>query len=101
MRKSSAYLLLVILVVLAAVFVARQRTLNHLRADNASLRKRVELKESAHALAVRGTQTSPLAGLSEAERAELLRLRGSIAPLLQQLRDSSNRVAVLKRFASR
>jgi hypothetical protein len=100
MRKSRAYLVLLIVAALAGVVVARQRTLNHLRAENALLRKRVELKESARRLAVRGTQSSPLAGLSQAQKAELLRLRGSIAPLLQQLRDSSNRVVVLKRFAS-
>jgi hypothetical protein len=89
MRKKSAYFVLTVIVALAALFVTRQRALNTLRADNDSLRKQVDLENSARAAAVPDPPTNSVA--------RLLQLRSKILPLREQLRDASNRVAVLQR----
>lgn len=82
---------------LAALFVARQRTLNALRAGNDSLRRQAELEQSAFVAAVRESPANSVAGLSKADEKELLRLRSKIVPLREQLRDASNRVVLLQR----
>jgi hypothetical protein len=97
MRKKSAYFVLTAIVALAALFVTRQRALNTLRADNDSLRKQVDLENSARAAAVPDPPTNSVARLNDADEKELLQLRSKILPLREQLRDASNRVAVLQR----
>ena len=97
MRKKSAYFILTIIVLLTALFVARQRTLNALRADNDSLRMQVESAKSAREAAVREPPVEPVARLNDADEKELLQLRSRIVPLREQLRDTSNRVVVLQR----
>ena len=97
MRKKSAYFVLTVIVALAALFVTRQRALNTLRADNDSLRKQVDLENSARAAAVPDPPTNSVARLNDADEKELLQLRSKILPLREQLRDASNRVAVLQR----
>ena len=52
---------------LAALFVARQRTLNALRAGNDSLRRQAELEQSAFVAAVRESPANSVAGLSKAD----------------------------------
>jgi hypothetical protein len=88
---------LTVIVALAALFVTRQRALNTLRADNDSLRKQVDLENSARAAAVPDPPTNSVARLNDADEKELLQLRSKILPLREQLRDASNRVAVLQR----
>ena len=97
MRKKSAYFVLTVIVALAALFVTRQRALNTLRADNDSLRKQVDLENSTRAAAVPDPPTNSVARLNDADEKELLQLRSKILPLREQLRDASNRVAVLQR----
>jgi hypothetical protein len=97
MKKKSAYFILTVFVALAALFVARQRTLNALCADNDSLRKQVELEKSAREAAVREPSAEPAAKLNDADEKELLQLRAKIVPLRQQLRDTSSRVVILQR----
>jgi hypothetical protein len=97
MRKKSAYFVLTVIVALAALFVARQRTLNALRAGNDSLRTHVELEQSARGAAVREPAADSAAGLCEADEKELLQLRSRIVPLREQLREASNRVVLLQR----
>ncbi|MGD0412739.1 MAG: hypothetical protein ABSC18_13680 [Verrucomicrobiota bacterium] len=84
------------IVALAALFVARQQTLNALRAENDSLRKQVELENSAREAAVPAPPAEPVAGLNDADERELLQLRSQIVPLREQLRDASNRVVILQ-----
>jgi hypothetical protein len=97
MSKKSAYFVLTVIVALTALFLARQRTLNILRADNGSLRKQVGLPTSARMSAVPEPPANPAPGLSGADEKELLQLRSKILPLREQLRDASNRVVVLTR----
>ncbi len=97
MRKKSTYFVLTVIVALAALFVTRQRALNTLRADNDSLRKRVDLEKSARAAAIPDPPTNSVARLNDADERELLQLRSKIVPLRDQLRDASNRVALLER----
>ena len=97
MGKQPAYFVLTVIVALAALFVARQRTLHPLRADNESLRKQVELAESAREAAVPEPTSNSAAGLNDADERELLQLRSQIVPLREQLRDASNRVVILQR----
>jgi hypothetical protein len=97
MKKKSAYFILTVFVALAALFVARQRTLNDLRAENDSLRKQVDLETSARETAARELSAEPVAKLDDADEKELLQLRAKIVPLREQLRESSNRVVILQR----
>jgi len=97
MRKKAAFFVLTAIVALAALFVTRQRTLNALRADNASLRKQIDLGKSARAAAVPDPPTNSVARLNDADEKELLQLRSKILPLREQLRDTSNRLAILQR----
>ncbi len=97
MSKKSAYFVLTVIVALAALFVARQRTLNTLRADNDSLRKQVDLEKSARLSALPEPPANSAPGLSGADEKELLQLRSKILPLREQLRDASNRLAILQR----
>jgi len=96
MRKKSAYFLLTVIVALAALFVTRQQTLKARRADNDSLRKQVALEESAREAAVSEPPADPSPRLNDADEKELLQLRSKIAPLREQLRDTSNRVVILQ-----
>ena len=97
MKKKSAYFILTVIVALAALFVARQRTLNALRADNESLRRQVDSVKARREAAVPQPPAEPVAGLNDADERELLQLRSQIVPLREQLRDASNRVIVLQR----
>ena len=97
MRNRSIYFVLTVVVALAALFVTRQRTLNALRADNDSLGKQVALEESARGAAVPEPPEEPTPRLNDADEKELLQLRSKIAPLREQLRDTSNRVVILQR----
>jgi hypothetical protein len=99
MRKISAYFVLTVIVALTALFVARQWTLNALRAGNHSLRRQAELEQSVRGAAVREFPANSAAGLSEADERELLQLRSMIVPLREQLRDASNRVVLLQRHS--
>ena len=96
MRNKSTYFVLTVIVALAALFVTRQRTLNALRADNDSLRKQVDSEKTARAAAVPEPPAAPAPRLNDADEKELLQLRSKIAPLREQLRDTSNRVVVLQ-----
>jgi len=97
MRRKSAYFILTLMLALAALFVARQRTLNALRVENDSLRRQVESAKSVREAAVPEPPAEPAPGLNDADEKELLRLRSRIVPLREQLRDTSNRVVVLQR----
>ena len=97
MRNKSTYFILIVIVALAAFFATRQRTLNALRADNDSLGKQVALEESARVAAVPEPPAEPTPRLNDADENELLQLRSKIAPLREQLRDTSNRVVVLQK----
>lgn len=97
MRRKCTYFVLILIVAFAALFVARQRTLNALRADNDSLRKQVAVEESARGAAVHEPPAERAPGLNDADERELLRLRSKIVPLRAQLRDTSNGVAILQR----
>jgi hypothetical protein len=97
MRRKSAYFILTVVVALAAVFAARQRTLYALRAVNDSLRGQIESKTSALGAAFPEPPAAPAARLNGAEEKELLRLRAAIVPLREQLRDASNSIAILQR----
>ena len=96
MRKKVAYFILTVIVALTVLFVMQQRTLNTLRADNDSSRKQIDLQKSAPAVAVPDPPTNSVARLSDAEEKELLQLRSKVLPLREQLRDASNRVAILQ-----
>jgi hypothetical protein len=96
MSKKSAYFVLTVIVALAVLFVARQRTLHTLRADNDSLRNQVDLETSAREAAVPKPPANSSPRLSEADEKELLQLRSKILPLREQLRDTSNRVVILQ-----
>jgi hypothetical protein len=98
MRKWHIYFGLTVIVALAILFIARQRTLNDLRAGNDSLRKQVEMKRSAFVPDISGPQMETVARLSEVDEKELLQLRSRIGPLREQLRDMSNRVVILQRL---
>jgi hypothetical protein len=96
MKKKSAYFILTVIVALAALFVARQRTLNALRADNESLRRQVDSVKAMREAAVPEPPAEPVARLNDADEKELLQLRSQIVPLREQLRDASNRVVILQ-----
>lgn len=97
MRTKAVYFVLTVIVALAALFAARQRTLHALRAGNDSLRSQFDLAKPARGAAVPDPPTNSVARLSDADEKELLQLRSKILPLREQLRDASNRVAVLQR----
>jgi hypothetical protein len=97
MRKKSAYFVLTVIVAFTALFVARQRTLDALRAGNDSLRTRINLEKSARGMGVHEPPANSAAGLNDADERELLQLRSKIMPLREQLRDTSNRVVLLQR----
>jgi hypothetical protein len=88
---------LTVVVALAALFAARQRTLHALRAGNDSLRSQIDLDKSARGAAVPDPPTNSVARLNDADEKELLQLRSKIVPLREQLRDASNRVVILQR----
>jgi len=96
MGKQPAYFVLTVIVALAALFVARQRTLHALRADNESLRRQVDSVKARREAAVPQPPAEPVAGLNDADERELLQLRSQIVPLREQLRDASNRVVILQ-----
>jgi hypothetical protein len=83
----------ILIIAFAAWFSIRQRALNDLRDSNDSLRKRIDLKKSA----VAETSPNSVVRLSNADERELLQLRSKIVPLREQLRDTSNRVALLQK----
>lgn len=98
MRHKIEYFLLTAAIAMAAFsFVARQRTLNKLRAGNESLLQQIneQAVPPASVPATRSQSTNAVAQLSPDERRELLRLRGQIQPLRGELQDRSNRVAML------
>jgi hypothetical protein len=97
MTRKSIYFLLTVIVAIAAVITARQRALNSLRVDNDSLRKQVDLAESARVAAAPEPPAVAGARLGDADERELLRLRSRIVPLREQLRDASNSLAVFQR----
>jgi hypothetical protein len=98
MRKTPAYFFLTIIIVLAALSVARQRTIHSLRADNSSLRMEVDARRNARRAVVPETQEEPVAALSEADEKDLLQLRSRIGLLREQLCSISNRVVLLQRL---
>ena len=81
MRIKSAYFIFTVIIVLAALFVMRQRTLNNLREDNGSLRKQIDLEKSARAARFVELPANTVAKLSTADERELLQLRSKIVPL--------------------
>ena len=96
MRKKSTYFVLTVIAALAVLFATRQQALNTLRADNDSLRKQLDLEKSAREAAVPDPPTNSVARLSADDEKELLQLRSKVLPLREQLRDASNRVAMLQ-----
>ena len=84
-------------VLVAAAFIARQRTLNEVRAGNESLRQQINAQRSVPMAepppAVQST--NPVVALNLDEHTELLRLRGKIQPLRRGLQEMSNRVVTL------
>jgi hypothetical protein len=82
------------------MFVTHQRTLNSLRKGNDSLRKQVDLAESARVAAALEPLSEPVARLNEADEKALLQLRSKIVALREQLLDTSNRVVILGRQAT-
>jgi C4-dicarboxylate-specific signal transduction histidine kinase len=98
MRKKAAYFYLTMLIACAVFFLARQRTLNNLRAESARLQHQVEARNDARLADIPQSQATPVAQLSEAEERELLQLRAKIGPLRENLREASNRLALLQRL---
>ncbi|MGO8699436.1 MAG: hypothetical protein ACLQVY_17150 [Limisphaerales bacterium] len=98
MAKKSAYVFLTVVLALTALFVNQQRTLNSLRAGNGFLRKQVAAAESARVPVAPETLAEPVAKLNEADEKELLQLRSKIAALREQVRDTSNELALLRRL---
>jgi hypothetical protein len=96
MRNRSAYFALTVIIALAALFVARQRTLHALRADNDTLRKQVELEKSSRGAVAPEPPAEAATELNDRDERELLQLRSKILPLKEQLRDVSNRVVILE-----
>ena len=96
MRNMSTYFVLAVIAALAMWFGTRHRTLEALRAGNDSLRKQVDSEKTARAAAVLEPRVAPVARLNDEDERELMRLRSKIVPLQEQLRDASNRVAVLQ-----
>src|ERR1051325_9800858 len=89
------------LVLIAGIlaFAARRGTLHDLRAANESLRRKIEVGRPP--VAPRADKPSAeVDQLSEEERAELLRLRGQIRPLQQEIGDLSNHVELVTRLPS-
>ena len=97
MGKISNYFVLTAIVVLAAWFVTRQRTLNVLSEGNDFLRSKIQGEELASRANEREIPAHVAARLSEAEEKELLQLRSRIVPLREQMRDTSNRLVILQR----
>jgi hypothetical protein len=98
MRRNYTYFVFIVIVALTTLFVARQRTLNDLRASNDSLRKQIDLEKSVSVVLVGESPANSAAKLSEADERELLRLRSKIVPLREQLRNTSNRVVLLQSY---
>jgi predicted RNase H-like nuclease (RuvC/YqgF family) len=83
---------------LAALFLTRQRAINHLRAENEMLQHQVESRKANCLADIHESPTAPVDRLSEADERELLQLRSKISPLRENLRDASNRVIFLQRL---
>jgi hypothetical protein len=96
MSKKFAYFVLIVIVALAALLAARQRTLNDLRADNDSLRKQIDWEKPARPPTAGESPSNSVGRLSDVDERELLQLRSKIVPLREQLRDLSNRVVFLQ-----
>jgi hypothetical protein len=87
------------LIVTILALVARHGTLRDLKIANESLRRKM-VAEPPSAVAPPGNPPADAPGLNAAERAELLRLRGQIRPLHQELRDLSNHIEHAAALAS-
>lgn len=82
--------------VAATVFALRHRTLCQAETERAQLRSQAEETAKLRAAAAQAkadADSSAEAGLSSAERTELLRLRGEIGPLRKELAEETNRLA--------
>lgn len=92
-------ILLSLLVIAGAVlFALRHRSLQELKSENARLRLQVEgVTNSPPAAPPAPPANSPEtnAGLSDAERSELLRLRGQVGSLRRELAQATNHLAKL------
>lgn len=97
MRNKIGYFLLTSAIAVIVILVARQRSLNELRADIELLRHQAGAQAAMpeSALATEVQSTNSVAELNPGERRELLRLRGQIQPLRDELQDMSKRVALL------
>jgi hypothetical protein len=95
MRIVVACLFLAATFAVAIALGAGQRTLNELRAANLSLQRQVEARAGAPdpAPASESPAPNPVAALTPQEQNELLRLRGQIQPLRQELTNISNRLS--------
>ncbi len=75
-------------VVATMLLLARQHTLNELRASNEALRQQLATQDGAAQVPVRASDTGStnhVPPLTPEERVELLRLRGQIGPLRREL----------------
>ncbi len=95
MKIKLAALLALLMVAAVITFALRQQTLSELHAGNATLRQQLDAQSTAAASnsVMQGRLTNAVAELSEAERNELLRLRGQILPLRNEAEQASNRLA--------
>jgi hypothetical protein len=98
MRIRFAVLLALLVIAALINYAVRQRTLNELRAGNATLRRQLEEQTTAASSQAAGASlTNAVVELSDAERNELLRLRGQILSLRNEAAQASSRVAELNR----
>lgn len=88
-------LLLAAIISVAFSLASGQRALNELRAANLSLQRQVEARAAAPnpGPASEAPPTNFVAALTPQEQSELLRLRGQMQPLRQELMDISNRLS--------
>jgi hypothetical protein len=95
MRIVVACLLLAATIAVAIALGSGQRALDELRAANLLLQRQVEARAGAPdpAPASEAPSPNPVAALTPQEQSELLRLRGQIQPLRQELANISNRLS--------
>ncbi len=86
---------------LAGTLVIQYRSGEAMRAENEALRKQVAEAAAARDLAGKTARPAPLQGLSDEERTELLRLRGEVGLLRQDLAEGKRRQNELQETTQR